>query len=81
MEPNQDDHFLARSFTYFQKIVRQSGSAASASYTLLGSIILLGAIGYILDSVYNWTPYGLLGGLFLGLIVGFYELVKTIWKS
>ncbi|NQV38815.1 MAG: AtpZ/AtpI family protein [Candidatus Marinimicrobia bacterium] len=77
---NDDDHFLARSFEYFQKIVRQSGPAASASYTLIGAIILLGGIGYVLDIVYGWSPFGLLSGLILGIIVGFYELIKVIWK-
>lgn len=78
--PSDNDNYLARSFEYFQKIVRQSGPAASASYSMLGAIILLGGIGYILDRVFNWTPYGLLGGLLIGMIVGFYELAKVVWK-
>lgn len=78
--PSDNDNYLARSFEYFQKIVRQSGPAASASYSMLGAIILLGGIGYILDRVFDWTPYGLLGGLLIGMIVGFYELAKVVWK-
>lgn len=76
-----DDRFLANSFEYFQKLVRQTGPAASASYTLIGAILLLGGIGYVLDKIYDWSPYGLLTGLMLGIIVGFYELIKVIWKS
>lgn len=71
--------FIADSFQYFQKIIRESGPAAGASYTLVGSVILLGGIGYILDKWLNTAPYLLLGGLLLGMIVGFYELAKIVW--
>ena len=52
-----------------------------ASYTLIGAIILLGGIGYAIDTWQGTSPCFLFGGLVLGLIVGFYELAKTIWKS
>ncbi len=74
-------NFIADSFRYFQKIIRESGPAASASYTLIGAIILLGGIGYVLDKWLNTTPYLLLGGLLFGIIVGFYELAKTMWRN
>jgi F0F1-type ATP synthase assembly protein I len=64
---------------YFQETVRRSGPAASASYTLIGAIILLGGIGYVVDYSWSTTPWGLLVGLISGLIVGFYELAKTVW--
>lgn len=66
---------------YFQKMVREAGPAAGAAYTLTGAILLLGGIGYILDRVLGWAPYGLISGLLLGIIVGFYELVKVVYKS
>ncbi len=72
--------FTARSFHYLQKFIRQSGPAASASYTLIGAIILLGGIGYVFDKWLESSPWFLLGGLLLGLIVGFYELAKTVWR-
>ena len=59
----------------------RSGPAAMASYTLIGAIILLGGIGYAIDTWQGTSPWFLLGGLMLGLIVGFYELAKTIWRS
>ena len=52
-----------------------------ASYTLIGAIILLGGIGYAIDKWRGTSPWFLFGGLILGLIVGFYELAKTIWRS
>ncbi len=78
---NESARFIARSFEYFQKVVRQTGPAASASYTMIGAIILLGGLGYFLDKTYGWSPYGLLFGLLLGIVVGFYELIKVIWSS
>jgi ATP synthase protein I len=58
-----------------------AGDAASASYTLVGGIILLGGIGYAVDKWQGSAPWGLLIGLALGMIVGFYELVKTAWRQ
>ena len=50
-----------------------------ASYTLIGAIILFGGAGYAIDQWRGTSPWFLFGGLSLGLIVGFYELAKTIW--
>lgn len=50
------------------------------SYTLIGAIILLGGIGYAIDLWQGTSPWGLFVGLILGLIVGFYELAKTLWQ-
>ena len=62
-----------------QDNVSRSGSAASASYTLIGAIILLGGLGYACDSWRSTAPWGLFTGLMLGIVVGFYELIRTIW--
>lgn len=71
----------ARSLKALQETVSSSGPAATASYTLIGAIMLLGGIGYALDEWRGTSPWFLFGGLVLGLIVGFYELAKTIWHS
>ena len=76
-----DTDFLARSFRYLQENVRKSGPAAAASYTLIGAIILLGGIGYAIDEWRGTSPWFLLGGLLLGLIVGFYDLAKTVFRA
>ena len=70
---------LGRSFRYLQETVRRSGPAAAASYTLIGAILLLGGIGYAVDEWRGTSPWFLLGGLLLGLIVGFYDLAKTVF--
>jgi F0F1-type ATP synthase assembly protein I len=70
---------LARSAQAFQDNLRRSGPAAGASYTLIGAIVLLGGLGFALDQWQGWSPWGTMGGLALGLIVGFYELIKVVW--
>jgi F0F1-type ATP synthase assembly protein I len=64
-----------------QTTISRSGPAATVSYTLIGAIVLLGGIGYALDEWQGTSPWFLFGGLVLGLIVGFYELAKTIWHK
>ena len=76
-----DRGFLQRSLGAFQDNVRRSGPAAAASYGLIGAIILFGGIGYGIDIWRGSSPWFLLGGLALGLIVGFYELAKSVWRS
>jgi F0F1-type ATP synthase assembly protein I len=78
--PDSDrTRLIARSLAYFQDTVRRSGPAAAASYTLIGALLLFGAIGYGLDRWLDTAPWCLLGGLVMGIIVGFYELAKTVW--
>lgn len=77
-KPNRPFSF-ARSAKSLQDNVTRAGPAASASYTLIGAIILLGGIGYGVDAWQGTAPWGLVVGLLLGMVVGFYELVKMIW--
>jgi F0F1-type ATP synthase assembly protein I len=81
MRKDERSRFVERSLSYFQDTVRRSGPAAAASYTLIGAILLLGGIGYAVDQWQGTSPWFLLGGLLLGLIVGFYELAKTVWRQ
>ena len=77
--PKNDD-FIRKTLNEFQHILRISGPAASASYSLLGSIIMLSLIGYFIDRHFVTFPVFLLIGLLLGLVVGFYGLFKFINK-
>jgi len=72
---------LERAAKAFQENVTRSGPVAAASYTLIGAILLLGGIGYAVDRWRGTTPWFLLGGLLLGLVVGFYELARTVWPQ
>ena len=63
-----------------QENASRSGTAAAASYTLIGAIILLGGLGYGFDAWRGTSPWGVFIGLMLGIVVGFYELIKTSWR-
>lgn len=79
--PDPNDHFLARSLQALQENVRRAGPAAGAGYTLIGAILLLGGVGYLVDRwVGTARPWFLLTGTMVGVVVGFYELAKTVWK-
>jgi F0F1-type ATP synthase assembly protein I len=68
---------FSRSARSLQQNASNAGAVAAASYTLVGGIILLGGLGYLFDKWQGTGPWGLLIGLALGIIVGFYDLVKT----
>ena len=72
---------LARSLKFLQENLRRSGPAVVAGYTLIGAILLLGGIGYAVDQWQGTSPWFLLAGLLFGVVVGMYELAKTVWRS
>ena len=72
---------VERAAKSLQENLTSSGGVAGASYTLVGGILLLGGVGYALDSWQGTSPWFLLTGLILGMVVGFWELVKAVfWK-
>ena len=79
---SKDDasNFLERSTKSFSDNVSRSAPVWMASYTLIGAILVLGLIGYALDKWRGTSPWFLLAGLLLGIVVGFWELAKTVFK-
>ena len=75
------DSPLVRSTRALQHTAQQAGPAAGASYGLIGAILLLGGIGYAVDSWRGTSPWFLIGGLVLGIVVGMYELAKTAFHK
>ena len=55
--------------------------AIGASYSVLGALALFGFGGYWLDRYSGSENYWLIIGLFLGVVVGMYELAKYILKK
>lgn len=83
MPPDADDNrasFLARTLKSLQANVEGAAPAAAAGYALLGSILLLGGIGYALDARFGTTPWLVVSGLLLGVTVGLYNLARTLWR-
>ena len=79
MAPDDGD-FLTRSAKRLQENAARAGPAAGASYTLVGAIILLGGIGYAIDHWRGTSPWFLVGGFLLGIVVGMWELARTVFR-
>jgi F0F1-type ATP synthase assembly protein I len=80
-KPADDDkNVFERSVESFQENIRKSAPLAAASYTLIGAILLFGLVGYGIDRWRSTSPFFLIGGLLLGIIVGFYNLAKVVWR-
>ena len=62
----------------FQKIVKQSGPAATASYGLIFSILIFTYVGWQIDDHYDLSPLGVIIGVLLGIFIGFYHLIKAV---
>jgi len=76
MEDKGKDSY-AGSVKSLQENVTRAAPAMAASYSLVGAILLFGAIGYGLDRWRGTKPWFLLAGLVFGVVVGFYELIKA----
>lgn len=76
--PDRRSSFVRAAEALQDNVVR-SGPVAGAGYTLIGAILLLGGLGYAVDAWLGSTPWGLIGGLLLGIVVGFYELARTVF--
>ena len=74
------DFPFSRAAQSLQDTASSAGATAGASYALVGAIIVLGGIGYAVDQWQHSAPWGVVIGLTLGIVVGFYELVKTAWR-
>ena len=68
--------FFARSTQSFEDNLDRSAPAFFASYGLVGALLLLGAIGYLLDRWLDATPWLLIAGLVTGLVIGFSGLLR-----
>jgi F0F1-type ATP synthase assembly protein I len=81
MPDSDPEPFLARSLKFLQENLQRSGPAVTAGYTLMGAIMLLGGIGYGLDAWRGTSPAFLVTGLLLGIVVGFVQLAKIMFRK
>ena len=72
---------IVENFKSFQNIAQQSGPAAAASYGLIASILIFTYLGWIIDKNIDSSPIAILIGMLLGMIIGFYHLIKAVGKS
>jgi F0F1-type ATP synthase assembly protein I len=57
---------------------RKAGPFLNIVYVLIGAVGLFTCIGYFLDQKWNVSPLFLLIGIFIGLGLGFYNMIKVI---
>lgn len=57
--------------------MRKSGLAYAAAVILLGSIIFMLILGWFADLLFGSSPWGIIGGIVLGSIIGFIQFFRT----
>jgi F0F1-type ATP synthase assembly protein I len=65
----------------FSEAYREISPYLNISYFFLAAIGLLAWIGYHLDKLWGSSPWGLVGGAILGIVIGFYNFFKTVSGS
>ena len=55
---------------------RKSGLAYAAAFTLFSTVAVLLGVGYLIDSYFDSSPWGIVGGIVLGSIVGIYQFIR-----
>ena len=73
--------FFRRSNEVSQEILHESEPVVFASYGLIGAILVLGALGYLLDKWLDSTPWLVILGIGMGLVLGFYGLVASVRRD
>ncbi len=61
--------------------IKRYGPAADAGWTLSGSVIGCLLIGYMLGVYFDANPTATLIGLFIGIVVGMYNIAKVMWRK
>jgi F0F1-type ATP synthase assembly protein I len=61
-----------------QQTLDRGAPGVMASYSVIGSVILLGGAGYLVDRYMNTGPWGVFGGLLAGVAIGLYQLAQII---
>lgn len=56
--------------------IRKSGLAYAAGITLFASIVFTMGIGWFVDLMFGTTPWGIVGGIVLGSIIGFIQFFR-----
>ena len=60
----------------FAETSRKSGLAMSAAIALCGSVVFLLIIGWIADLLLGTKPWGSIGGIILGALIGFFQFFR-----
>ena len=58
------------------EVIRQTGLAYSAGLAFVGAIVFMGFLGWLADQVLGHAPWGIVGGIVLGSIIGFLQFFR-----
>ena len=61
-----------------QQTLDRGTPGVMASYGVIGSVILLGGAGYLVDRYLGTGPWGVFGGLLTGVALGLYQLAQIL---
>lgn len=56
--------------------IRKSSLAYGAVTALIGGILIFMGIGWAIDKYFQTAPWGIVIGIILGAIVGFYQFIR-----
>lgn len=59
------------------EMIRNSGLAYAAAVILLASIVFMLILGWFADLLFDTSPWGIVGGIVLGSIIGFVQFFRT----
>ena len=81
-----DEPFILSSYTPPSQgeTIRQSGLAWSAGIAFFGAIVFMLFLGWIADLLLGISPWGIVGGIVLGSIIGFlqfFRITSQIFKN
>ena len=60
----------------FAETSRKSGLAMSAAIALFGSVVFLLIIGWFADLLLGTSPWGIVGGIVIGSLIGFFQFFR-----
>jgi len=55
---------------------RKSGLAYGAAITLFGSVVIMLILGWFADLLFGTEPWGIVGGIVLGAVIGFFQFFR-----
>jgi F0F1-type ATP synthase assembly protein I len=77
-----DEPFVLSSYTppTQAEVVRQTGLAYTIGIAFFVAIVFMGFLGWIADLLLGISPWGIVGGIVLGSIIGFLQLFRISSK-
>jgi F0F1-type ATP synthase assembly protein I len=63
-----------------QRTLDRGSPGVIASYGLIGSVLLLGGLGFLVDQYFQTEPWGVFVGLLVGVAIGLYQIGRILGR-